>query len=140
MRPHCHERYAQECQGDKADNAGSPPKSKTWLKPSEGDWVDYPSNTATSNRNASRNSSFRCKVCRHYRDTGNEEAAGAQAHADPLCQYSLPVRRTYTSHHDAEDGEEATDDEQGVQVATVEQWPGQDADDEQKARLKGPDP
>lgn len=80
------------------------------------------------------------KVLADERNTGREQAAGAQTQAKTLRKENLPVLGGEAGHHHAKDGQEDAQAGNVVKVAAVECAAAEDADKEQQEALDGADP
>lgn len=101
---------------------------------------DEPARRAAARADADGEPAPRRKVRRHRRHDGAKQAPVAQAHAHPLRQEQLPVRRAERRGHEADQLEERAQQEQRAEVARVRGAAREGTDEEEEEDLDGPDP
>ena len=101
---------------------------------------DRPQTTARGDYSDRQRPSVRTEVRRDQCHAGQEQAAGAQTDAETLREEDLPVLHGEAGHHGTEDGEKCAGDDEGAEVASVEEWAHDKAERYEEESLEGANP
>lgn len=106
----------------------------------EDDGVDHAAQTAAGGGDADGEGAFGAEVGRDDCDAGDEEAAGAYAHAEALGEHKLPVSGAEARHHEPEYYHGTTAPDEGKRVAAVEERTGEDGGAAEEEGFDAADP